>query len=80
MHHPWRLNNDDPRLDRALKITMDYLAAKGLALDRYSVQRAAAVLIYKEWRKGIRHPVRLADTVIVQLEFPATTPVKACAG
>lgn len=80
MHHPWRLNHDDPRLDSALKITMDYLQAKGLTLDRYTVQRAAAVLIYNEWRKGVRHQIRLANTAIVQLELPATIPIEARAG
>ena len=60
--------------------TMDYLQIKGLTIDYQRVQRAAAVLIYHEWQKGVRHPVRLANKAIVELERALTTPPQARAG
>ena len=65
---PWPLNETDPVLDDALMIVMDYLRATGQADDYTRIQRMAAATVLTEWRKGVRHPVRLSNAAIVAVQ------------
>jgi hypothetical protein len=66
--YPWPLAESDPVLDDALIIAMDYLRATGQADDYTRLQRIAAAAVIGEWRKGIRHPIRLANAAIVAVQ------------
>ena len=66
--YPWPLNESDPALDKALRVTMDYLELSGQAPEYIRLQSSVAAVILKEWRNGVRHPIRLANTAIVIVE------------
>ena len=68
MWYPWPIQGTHAKLDDALKIVMDYFEMKGGADDYYAVQKAAATIIVAEWRKGVQHPMRMANTAIVAIE------------
>jgi hypothetical protein len=66
--YPWPLPECDQTLDDALRIAMDYLQVTGQANEFIKVQRLAAGIVLEQWRKGVRHPIRLANTAIVTIE------------
>ena len=66
--YPWPLNETDLALDNALVIAMDYLKATGQADDYTRIQRIAAAAVLAEWRKGVRHAVRLSNAAIVAVQ------------
>jgi hypothetical protein len=68
MYYPWAIAGDRKELDAALKIVMDYLEMKDAAGDYYAVQKLAADTILNDWRRGVRHPVRMANSAIVAVE------------
>ena len=68
MYYPWSVAGDRKELDSALKIVMDYLELKGAVDDYYAVQKRAADVILSDWRRGVRHPVRMANSAIVAVE------------
>jgi hypothetical protein len=47
---------------------MCYLQAKALTGDFAAVEKAAAQIILTEWQRGVRHPIELANNVIVAIE------------
>lgn len=55
-------------LDDALMIAIDYLKATGQAEDYTRFQRVAAAAVLAEWRKGVRHQIRLSNAAIVAVQ------------
>jgi hypothetical protein len=68
---PWPNGEYNPVLDEALTIAMEYLELTGRAQEYNRVQAFAALVILKEWRSGVRHPIRLSNTAIVAIETDA---------
>jgi hypothetical protein len=68
MWYPWPIQSSHAKLDVALAIVMDYLEVKGAVDNYHAVQRAAATIIVNEFRNGVTHPVRLANSAIVEVE------------
>jgi hypothetical protein len=64
----WPPADYDQRLDQALDIAMGYLQARARATNFDDVQKAAALIILVGWQHGVKHPIRLANAAIVQLD------------
>lgn len=64
----WPYSDDDPRLDQALRIAIDYLEGKGFGGNHPTVRKYLAMMIVKEWEKGARHPLRLSNAAISAVE------------
>jgi hypothetical protein len=65
----WPIDCDSPTaLDRALGIAMEYLERAGQAENYPYVEELIALILVRSWRAGVRHPIRLANDVIVALE------------
>jgi hypothetical protein len=63
----------DPALDRAMGIAMGLMRQSGMA-DRFvNPEALASSEILKAWKKGVRHPVALANKAIVAAENLART-------
>ena len=73
MWYPWPIHGSHAKLDAALAIVMDYLEVKGAVDNYHAVQKAAATVILNEWRNGVTHPVRLANSAIVEIESKLRT-------
>ena len=64
--YPWPVF--DGTLDASLTIAMDYLERTGQAEPYYRVLSLAADIILMEWRAGVRHKLRLANSAIRAIE------------
>ena len=58
----------DPALDRAMDIAMGSMRQSGVANHFVNPEALAATEIMKAWKKGMRHPVALANEAIVAAE------------
>jgi len=66
----WPTDADIPLLDAALRIAMEYLVQSGRAEEYAPTEQAVALVLLKSWRRGTRHPVRLANDAIWSVENP----------
>ena len=71
MRHPWPLSEtspESPAFEGALDIAMEYLEQTGQALNYVYISRLAARTIEREWYRGVRHKIALANAAIVVVE------------
>jgi hypothetical protein len=68
MSYPWPPDEEDPVLEEALDIAMDYLEITGQAFPFSQIQRICAGTILSSWRDGTKHRIRLANDAIVAIE------------
>jgi len=66
--YPWPILEGSFTLDDSLRIAMDYLERTGQAEPYYRVQSLVADAILTQWRAGVRHRLRLANTAIRVVE------------
>jgi hypothetical protein len=79
MLYPWPVVDIDGVLDGALRIVMCYLQMKRVAEDYATVEKVAATIIFNEWRKGVRRPIRLANSAIVSIEGKGSVDLRPVA-
>ena len=66
--YPWPIFDGGYTLDDSLRIAMDYLERTGQAELYDRVQSLAAETILTQWRAGVRHKLRLANSAIRAVE------------
>ena len=66
--YPWPIFDGGVALDDSLRIAMDYLERTGQAEPYCVVLSVAADTILTQWRAGIRHKLRLANSAICAVE------------
>jgi hypothetical protein len=62
--YPWPTGEFDNVMDVALEIALDYLDRTGQAAMLGETQSTAANAIVSAWKRGVRHPIKLADIAI----------------
>jgi hypothetical protein len=66
--YPWPTSEFDNGMDVALEIALDYLDRTGQAAMFGETQATAASAIVAAWKRGVRHPIKLADIAIKTVE------------
>lgn len=64
----WPSDCKSSQLDRALKTVMQYLFLTGQAQQYQATQLLVGQQLVQLWRRGARHPIRLANDAIVAIE------------
>jgi hypothetical protein len=72
MSYPWPPDEQDPVLEEALDIALDYLEFTKQAFPFSETQRICAHTILSAWRDGTTHRIRLANEAIVAIEKKGT--------
>jgi hypothetical protein len=75
MAYPFPTAAQDPVLQQALDIAMDYLECTGQAYPYSETERLCALTILNEWHSGKRHRIWLANKAITAIE-QATGPAE----
>jgi hypothetical protein len=66
--YPWPSGESNPIVEDALRIAMRYRIRAGEAADYVKVRERTAAIILTEWRKGVKHPIRLSNAAIVAVK------------
>jgi hypothetical protein len=66
--YPWPTGEFDNGMDVALEIALDYLDRTGQAAMFGETRATAANAIVAAWKRGVRHPIKLADIAIKTVE------------
>jgi hypothetical protein len=66
--YPWPTGEFYNGMDVALEIALDYLDRTGQAAMFGETQAIAANAIVAAWKRGVRHPIKLADIAIKTVE------------
>jgi hypothetical protein len=74
MPYPWPPDEEDPVLEEALDIAMDYLEFTKQAYPFSEVQQICARTILSSWREGTKHRIRLANDAINAIEKRKVLP------
>jgi hypothetical protein len=75
MTFPWQLPHPEAVLDEALDIALNFVESAGDSTARDAKQQLVADAILKDWRKGTREKISLANVGIVAVQRLTETMV-----
>jgi hypothetical protein len=75
MTYPWPLTHPEAVLDEALDIALNFVESAGDSTTRDSKQHLVANAILKDWQKGTREKISLANVGIVAVQKQTETKV-----